>query len=57
MKTFAIRAFVLTLALAGASATAISHAATTKHELGITPHGEAPAPLCTPASGDNCGME
>lgn len=56
MKTFAIRAFVLTLALAGASATALSHAATVKHGF-VTPHGTAPTPYCLPASGDNCGME
>jgi hypothetical protein len=59
MKNFTIKAFVLTLAIAGAVATSVSSAATShKHATVVTltdPSG--PAPLCLPNSGNTCGLD
>jgi len=56
MKKFTVRAFVLTLALAGATATTVSNAATTKHTVKVSfSEPSAPAPVCYP--GSTCGLD
>ena len=59
MKNFTVRAFVLTLALAGIAATSVSAATTSKTHKATTsltdPTG--PAPTCAPNSGDTCGLD
>ena len=57
MKKFAVRAFVLTLALTGAAATSISNAATTKHHTVAFSDPTGPAPVCMPSSGNVCGLD
>jgi hypothetical protein len=54
MKTNLIRAFVLTLAFAGFSASTVSAntTATVKPAVNVVP-----TPLCPPGTGDYCGMQ
>ena len=57
MKKFAVRAFVLTLALTGAAATSIANAATAKHHTVAFSDPTGPAPVCMPSSGNVCGLD
>lgn len=52
MKTNLIRAFIITLAFVGFSASSISAKTTAKANTNIVP-----TPLCMPGSGDYCGMQ
>jgi hypothetical protein len=54
MKKFTVRAFVLTLALAGFAA---SNAATTKHKVSSFSDPTGPTPMCLPSSGQVCGLD
>lgn len=58
MKTFAVRAFVLTLALAGVAATTVSKASTPgKAKLAMMTEPGSPAPVCAPSDPSHCGMD
>lgn len=57
MQKFTVRAFVLTLALVGATATSVSNAATAKHHKISPTSSEGPVPLCLPSSGNTCGID
>jgi len=57
MKNLTIRAFVLSLVLAGAAATTVSSAATPAKKAVVATDPSGPAPLCLPNSGDHCGMD
>ena len=57
MKKFTVRAFVLTLAITGAAATAVSNAATPKHKAVAISDPSGPAPVCAPSSGETCGLD
>lgn len=54
MKKFTVRAFVLTLALAGFAA---SNATTTKHTVANFSDPSGPMPMCLPSSGQTCGLD
>ena len=54
MKTNLIRAFVVTLAFAGFSASSVSANATATVKPAAT---VVPVPLCPPGTGDYCGMQ
>jgi hypothetical protein len=53
MKTNLIRAFVVALAFAGFTAGSVSAKTTVK----ANTTNIVPTPLCTPGSGDYCGMQ
>lgn len=61
MKNFTIRAFALTLAIAGAAATSVSAAAHAKtpstHKITAMSDPTDPAPMCLPRSGNYCGLD
>ena len=57
MQKLTVRAFVLTLALAGIAATSVSSAATPKHKVSSFSEPTGPAPVCMPSSGNVCGLD
>ncbi len=59
MKNFTVRAFVLTLAIAGAVATSVSSASTNKHMTAKVSFTDptTPAPVCKPSDPSHCGMD
>ncbi len=58
MKQFTIRAFVLTLALAGIAATSVSKASTpSKVKVAAMVEPGSSAPLCLPSDPSHCGLD
>jgi len=59
MKSLTIRAFVLTLAIAGAVATSVSSASMHKNMTAKVSFTDpsSPAPLCKPSDPSHCGMD
>jgi hypothetical protein len=56
MKNNLVRAFVITLALAGFSATTVSAHTAAKAKLSATTK-EAPMPVCAPSDPTLCGLQ
>jgi len=58
MKTTFVRAIVLTLTVAGLAAPSMTSAKTSAPAKTVTSSFSGyPTPLCTPGSGDYCGMQ
>jgi hypothetical protein len=59
MKNFTIRAFVLTLAIAGAVATSVSSAAISHKHTTVVAMTDptSPVPICAPSDPTHCGMD
>jgi hypothetical protein len=58
MKNTLVRAFVLSLAVAGFGAASVSSKALTSANVRMdTPRSSPPAPLCLPSDPTHCGMD